>query len=63
MAIQYISYQNLQVMLDEIKKNIMNHSDIKHSICPHCSANLPLAKVDDNGICTCEYCGSSVYVY
>ena len=37
--------------------------DIKVSTCPHCAAALPLTRLDDNGICTCEYCGSPVYVW
>lgn len=37
--------------------------DIKVSTCPHCAATLPLTRIDEAGICTCEYCGSPVYVY
>ena len=39
------------------------HRDIKLSTCPHCAATLPLTRIDNAGICTCEYCGSPIYVY
>ena len=33
------------------------------SDCPKCGSNLPLKEIDDNGICTCKFCGKDVYVW
>lgn len=40
-----------------------SYKDIKISTCPCCAATLPLTRIDNAGLCTCEYCGSPVYVY
>lgn len=57
------------IKFDDIAKgvisagNINRHHRIIVSDCPKCSSNLPLKEIDENGICTCKFCGKDVYVW
>ena len=36
---------------------------VKLSTCPKCGGSLPLAHVDNSGMCECSYCNTFSYVW
>lgn len=62
---KYIETANTQYTEDNvaISASIDTHHRIIVSDCPKCASNLPLKEIDENGICTCKFCGKDVYVW
>lgn len=61
----YLDEIGWQVLGDSSDSSCDKPLDRRISVttCPHCAAALPLTRIDSNGICVCEYCGSPIYVW